>query len=177
MIRSIAPNHNFSVYPILFCSRLPTIIRDSYHPFVAPTPAAYLPHKFAQPFPILLSESHTCFFPKIQAHTYFFLKIHISTPFTYPPPPHTLFNMFGLDYNQFQRLLCLILASVTHPSPYTFLRWSETIKQTSHLPILNIFEIIRRAPQESGEPYLKETEAEWKPETCIVKGDPFTFIW
>ena len=43
--------------------------------------------------------------------------------------------------------------------------------------MFNIFERIRSAPKQSGGPYLKETQPEWKPETRTGKRDPFTFIW
>ena len=38
----------------------------------------------------------------------------------------------------------------------------KPIKKTPHLPIFNVFEEIRTVPQQSGEPYLKETQPEWK---------------
>ena len=44
------------------------------------------------------------------------------------------------------------------------------------MPMFNTFERIRSVPQQSKGPYLKETQPEWKPETCTVKRDLFTFI-
>ena len=43
--------------------------------------------------------------------------------------------------------------------------------------MFNTFERIRSVPQQSGEPYLKETQLEWKQETWTEKRDPFTFVW
>ena len=129
-IRSIAPNHNFSVYPVLFCSRLPTIIRASYicitlcSPYPRCIPSTSVRPTFRDSIvwiAYMFLSQHT--------GTYmFFLKIHISTFFsnwyTYPPPPHLyiLFSMFGLDYNQFQHLLCLIFSLSYTPLPIYLLK-------------------------------------------------------
>ena len=43
--------------------------------------------------------------------------------------------------------------------------------------MFNIFDRIRSVPQQSGGPYLKDMQPEWKPETGAGKRDPFTFIW
>ena len=89
----ISPNHNFTVYPIVFCSRLPTIIRAPYHPFVALPPL----HTFHLSSPNLsrlycLNRIHVSFFPKIQAHTWhcifsrFIFPLIFPNWYTYPPP-------------------------------------------------------------------------------------------
>ena len=53
-------------------------------------------------------------------------------------------------------------------------RLRSQVSHLSHVPVFNIFE---RIHQQSGEPYLMETQQERKLEICTVKRDPFTFIW
>ena len=105
-IRSIAPTTISQYTQYCFVVASQRLVEPHITPFVVPTPAAYLPHKFAQPFPILLSESHTCFFLSQNTGTYmFFLKIHISTPFSeliYLPPPPPL-----ITYS-----ICLVLTII-----------------------------------------------------------------
>ena len=92
--------------------------------------------------------------------------------------------------NSTSTFVCLLsLSTYTSPSCYLFLPQLpgppnipsqddvKPIKKTSQIHMFNIFERIRKVPQQRGVPYLKETQPEWKAETCIVERDPFTFIW
>ena len=125
---SLFPQPQFfgMVYPI----RLPTILESCIPP---PPPRCITFHRPTFSYSIFWMYLSP---PNIGRYINI-LKIHIPPPFsgmdirTPPLIPSTPPSMFGLGYTQFQhlvrlRLLSLLLTSVTHPSPYTFLRWSET---------------------------------------------------
>ena len=122
----------------------------------------------------------------------YFLKIH-TPPFrsvirsTPPPTPQTYNQQSILVLTNRTPTLLRAETSLTSLSSRYLYFWPQLpippyipsqdfvkpIKQTS---MFNIFERIRRVPQQRGRPYLKETQPERKPETCTVKRDPFTFI-
>ena len=144
-IRSIItiPPHFFSKRYTHYCFVVVSqpIFRTLPCPPPPPSPSC-MPS--TQPFPFLFSESHTCIFlPQIQACTCIFSRF-ISPSFFQliymyvTPSYYTLYPM------------CLVLAR------------TKPIKQTSPFPLFNIFEGIRRVPQQSGEPYLKGNAARMK---------------
>ena len=115
----------------------------------------------------------------------YFLKIHISSSFSgvmYVIQP--LLNptqYFCLDLPHTNPCLsCVIIVFsifpvylflacypplTRYPLKMTWNRWTNT----SHVPMLHTFERIRSVPRQCGVPYLKETQPEWKPETCTGK--------
>ena len=87
--------------------------------------------------------------------------------------------LFVFCYNQLQHLSCIFIFYHCYPSLTIYpikMTWNPW-KHTSLTSIFNSFERIRSVPQESGGPYLKETQTESKPETCSGERDPFTFVW
>ena len=115
----------------------------------------------------------------IDTYTYmYFLKIHNPLPFFldwYTPPSYTYpivlvctnptLTIFVFCYNQFQHFLprILIFGLSYPPLPIYHLKMTWN-------PLVNIFERIRRVSQQSGGPYLKKTQSEWKPEPVSGNG-------
>ena len=100
----------------------------------------------------------------------YYLKIHISnsffrsgiiipiTPSIFYPDLFNPNHCFVLFYNQLKHILLyiLILSSVTTPSPFLHIPSHVDVKfkprkQTSWIPIFNIFEIIRNSASKSGD--------------------------
>ena len=127
------PNHNFSEWYtqnyFVVASQWFYSLISPYIPSLTPPPRQVhnLPTKFAQPFPILFSESHTCIFlHQIWADTFIFSRFIFFPPFfrmdiRTPPlilhtPTQYVWSFTILNFN-ISFVLSLLLTSVTHPSP------------------------------------------------------------
>ena len=115
--------------------------------------------------------------------------IYDTTPFPSPPPMLSIpSSMFGLTYNDLPLFLSSVIINFNLSSSNLYFKLWPQLPGPPHIPSqddvkpikktsqIHIFERIRRVPKQSGEPYLKETQPERKPEICTVKRDPFTFI-
>ena len=176
---------------MLFLSRLPAFASLQITP-ISPSPDCIQSTQVASNH-TLLSESYMSIL-QIQAHTCIFSQdsyippfsgVVYATPILTPSPlvfrlthinpclPSVIIN-FNISFP-----VSLFMASSTHPSPYTPSRWRDfnQLNRGCTCLLFNTFDRIWRVPQQSGGPYLKETQPQCKPETCTGKRNPFTFIW
>ena len=99
-----------------------------------------------------------------------------------PSTKHPQQPLFVFCYNKLQHLFFFTYLyfwpQLPTPSPYNLTGWRET-----HKDIRRTYQCSTSSREfeeclnKAGGLFLKETQPEWKPETCTGKRDPFTFIW